>query len=100
MAPPDPRRVTIPVTMTCPACGDPFIPIGRQKTCTDACRAAAYRARKAAARPVVVLPAAVSREPLTVQVCDCCGSRAVGEQRCADCPGPCVASAAGVPAPL
>jgi predicted nucleic acid-binding Zn ribbon protein len=85
MNPSDPRRVTIAVTMACPVCGDPFIAVGRRRSCSDACRAAAHRARKAAARPVVVIPAAASRVPLTVYECDACGSRSVGEQRCADC---------------
>jgi len=85
MSPSRTRRVTIPVTMACPVCGDPFIPVGRRRTCTDACRAAAYRARKAAARPVVAVPTAVSRVPLTVYECDGCGARAVGERRCSDC---------------
>ena len=31
------------VTMTCPICQHPFTPVGRQKFCSDACRAAAYR---------------------------------------------------------
>ena len=81
----DPRRVTMPVTMACPVCGSPFIPAGRQRSCTDACRAAAYRRRRAAARPVVTIPAAVRRAPLTVYECDGCGARAVGVQRCAEC---------------
>lgn len=85
MSPSDPRRVTIPVTMACPVCGDPFIPVGRRRFCTDACRAAAHRRRRASARPLVVLPARASRVPLTVYGCDGCGSRAVGERRCGDC---------------
>lgn len=85
MSPSRPRRVTIPVTMTCGVCDEPFTPVGRQRSCSDACRAAAYRARKAAARPVVAIPTAVSRVPITVYECDGCGARAVGEQRCADC---------------
>lgn len=82
---PDPRRVTIPVTMACPVCGDPFIPGGRRRFCTDACRSAAHRRRRAADRPLVVVPARRSRVALTAYGCDACGARAVGEQRCADC---------------
>ncbi len=85
MAAPDARRVTIPVTMACPACGAPFIRSGRGRYCTDACRAAAYRRRRATARPLVAVPAAMPRTPLTVYACDDCGARAVGEQRCPDC---------------
>ena len=81
----DPRRVTIPVTMACPVCGSPFTPSGRQRFCSDACRAGAHRRRRMAARPVLVVPAKVSRVPLTVYECDGCGSRAIGDQRCPDC---------------
>ena len=85
MSPSSPRRVTMPVTMACPVCGSPFIPVGRQRSCSGACRAVAYRRRRTAARPVVVVPAGGSRVPLTVYECDGCGARAVGGQRCADC---------------
>ena len=85
MSLPDPRRVTMPVTMACPVCGSPFTPSGRQRYCSDACRAAAHRRRLMAARPVVVVPAAAGRVPMTVYECDACGSRAVGGQRCPDC---------------
>ncbi len=85
MAVPDPRRVTIPVTMACPVCGSSFPAAGRQRFCSDACRAAAHRRRRAADRPLVVIAIRCSRQPLTVYECDGCGSRAVGEQRCVDC---------------
>jgi len=81
----DPRRVTIPVTMACPVCGGRFVPVGRRRFCSDACRAAAHRRRRAAGRSTVVIPTAVSRVPLTVYGCDGCGTRAVGEQRCTEC---------------
>ena len=81
----EPRRVTIPVTMVCPVCGDAFVPVGRQRSCSDACRAAAYRRRRAADRPLVVVPAKRSRVPLTVYECAGCGARAIGDQRCPDC---------------
>ena len=85
MSPSRPRRVTMPVTMVCALCGDPFIPVGRQRFCDDACRAAAYRRRREAARPVVAVPAAPRRVPMTVYECEACGVRAVGAQRCVDC---------------
>ena len=75
----------MPVTMVCALCGDPFIPVGRQRFCDDACRAAAYRRRRAAPRPLVAIPARARRMPITVYECDGCGSRAVGEQRCPGC---------------
>jgi predicted nucleic acid-binding Zn ribbon protein len=73
------------VTMTCPVCQNPFTPIGRQKFCSDACRAAAYRRRRDAARPALTVPKAQPRRPITVYECDTCGGRAIGEQRCPDC---------------
>ena len=82
---PDPRRVTMPVTMACPVCASPFTAAGRRRFCSDACRAAAHRRRRAAARPLVALPAALRRAAMTVYECDGCGARALGEQRCAEC---------------
>jgi hypothetical protein len=35
----------VTMTMTCPICQRRFTPVGRQKFCSDACRAAAYRRR-------------------------------------------------------
>ena len=73
------------VTMTCPICQHPFTPVGRQKFCSDACRAAAYRRRRDAARPALAVPKAQPRRPITVYECDGCGARSVGDQRCPDC---------------
>jgi len=71
------------VTMACPVCGAAFVPVGRRRFCSDACRAAAHRRRHA--RPIVAVPAGRSRVPMTVYACNGCGVRAVGEQRCDDC---------------
>ena len=73
------------VTITCPVCQHPFTPNGRQKFCSDACRAAAYRRRRDAGQPAVTIPKTQPRRPITVYECDSCGARAVGEQRCPDC---------------
>jgi len=73
------------VTMTCPVCHDPFTPIGRQKYCGDACRAAAYRRRRDAGNATVVVPKAQPRRPVTVYECDGCGARELGIQRCEPC---------------
>ncbi len=73
------------VTITCPICQHAFTPVGRQKFCSDACRASAYRRRRDAAQAPVVVPRAHPRRPITVYECDSCGARAVGEQRCTDC---------------
>lgn len=71
--------------MACPVCRGGFIPVGRRRFCSDACRAAAYRARRAVARPLVVVPTGPGRVSLTVYECDGCGARALGRQRCTDC---------------
>jgi life-span regulatory factor Ecl1 len=73
------------VTTTCPVCQRQFTPVGRRAYCSEACRVAAYRRRRDAERPPVVLPTATPRRPITVYECDGCGVRAVGEQRCPDC---------------
>jgi hypothetical protein len=65
------------VTTTCPACGRPYVPKGRQRWCSDACRAAAYRWHKSAAGPSVVLPSPRPRRPRTVYECDCAARRLV-----------------------
>jgi predicted amidophosphoribosyltransferase len=70
--------------MTCPVCQRHFTPIGRQRFCSGACRAAAYRRPRDGGRPPVQLPKAPPRRPITVYECEC-GARAVGEQRCPDC---------------
>ena len=71
------------VTMACPVCGSAFVPVGRRRFCSGACRAAAWRRRHA--RPIVAVPTGRSRVPMTVYECDGCGVRVVGEQRCEAC---------------
>ena len=73
------------VTMACPVCQQRFKLIGRRRFCSDACRALAYRRRRDASRPTVVVPAARPRGPITVYECDGCGGRALGDQRCEQC---------------
>ena len=73
------------VTITCPVCQHTFNPSGRRRFCSDACRAAAYRRRRDAAQPSIVVPRANPRRPITVYECDTCGARALGEQRCDEC---------------
>ncbi|MGH9119273.1 MAG: hypothetical protein ACRD0A_15755 [Acidimicrobiales bacterium] len=73
------------VTISCPRCGRPFVPAGKRRYCSDACKAAAYRRRHDAAVAPVTLPPARPRKPITVYECDTCGTRALGEQRCQDC---------------
>jgi hypothetical protein len=73
------------VTTTCPACGRSFVPVGRQAYCSGACRAAAYRRRRDADQPPVVVPKAQPRRPITVYECHTCGARTLGDQRCGEC---------------
>jgi hypothetical protein len=73
------------VTITCPIDGHRFIPTGRQKFCSPACRAAAYRRRRDAPRTTVTVPRAQPRRPITVYECDSCGDRALAEQHCPGC---------------
>ena len=85
MSLPHSRCVTMAVTMRCALCEDTVTRTGRRVFCSDACRAAAYRRRRMAARPHVVVGPARSRVPITVYECDDCGARAVGRQHCVDC---------------
>ena len=72
-------------TMTCPVCGKAFVPSGRRRHCSDACRAAAWRRRHHSAPAPVALPPGRSRQAVTVYECPSCEDRFVDEQRCADC---------------
>ncbi len=73
------------VTIPCPICVTPFLPAGKRRYCSDACRAAAYRRRRHATPAPVTLPPARPRKPVTVYECDACGTRVIGEQRCDQC---------------
>jgi hypothetical protein len=83
-----PRSISSPsrndgVTITCPVCRGRFVPVGRQRVCSPACRQAAYRRRHAAA-PLVVPPHR-SRRNETVYECPSCETRYLGNQRCSEC---------------
>jgi hypothetical protein len=67
------------VTIDCPRCGRAFVPVGRQRFCSAACRQAAWR--RGHAPP---LPTRAPR-PATVYECPACGTRYLGEQRCPEC---------------
>ena len=71
-----------PATMTCPVCQRPFQVVGRQRSCSTACRQAAWRRRHPAPRPSLPTP---SPRVATVYQCPACETRLLGEQRCADC---------------
>ena len=71
-------------TSTCPMCGRHFVPVGRQRHCSDACRQAAWRRRQAVSASLVPAPTASPRA-LTVYCCPACEMRLLGVQRCPDC---------------
>jgi hypothetical protein len=85
-----PRSISSPsrndgVTITCPMCRGRFVPVGRQRVCSPACRQAAYRRRHAAAAVPLVMPPHHSRRNETVYECPSCGTRYLGSQRCFEC---------------
>jgi hypothetical protein len=69
----------VSITASCGVCGRP-VPAGRaRRWCSDACRQAAFRIRRAA--PAPAQPTKVD----TVYECPECEARYLGEQRCEDC---------------
>lgn len=73
------------VTITCSVCHGRFVPVGRQRVCSAACRQAAYRRRHAAADATLVVPPHRSRRNETVYECPSCETRYLGSQRCCEC---------------
>jgi hypothetical protein len=75
----------------CPLCAASFIPVGRQRYCSDACRKRAWkRARhdpRRQARATIAL--APRRRATTVYECPDCEERYLGEQWCPSCNRPC-----------
>jgi hypothetical protein len=84
------------VTIACPRCGRAFVPSGRRRFCSDACRQAAWRHRQPV--PLPALPASVAR-PGIVYECPSCSSRLLGEQRCPECQVFCRRVGPGGPCP-
>ena len=70
------------VTIACPCCTRPFVPVGRRRFCSAACRQAAWRLRHPTALPPIPDR---SPRPTTVYLCPICDARFLGEQRCPDC---------------
>ncbi len=74
----------------CPVCAAP-LPSARARYCSDACKQRAYRLRQVGDTPADLdaLTATLRRRRAlaahTVYECPGCGTRAVGEQRCAEC---------------
>ncbi len=81
-------------TTTCGQCGTTYNAVGRQQWCTDACRQAAWRRRRAAPRPAP-LPAKTE----TIYECPNCETRYQGTQRCTDCNTWCRRLGPGGPCP-
>ena len=74
------------VTILCPVCRRRrFIPSGRKKVCSPACRQTLFRRRHAAAGGPLVVPPHRSRREATIYQCPSCKARYLGNQRCSDC---------------
>ncbi len=74
------------VTILCPVCRRRrFIPSGRKKVCSPACRQTLFRRRHAAAGGPLVVPPHRSRREATIYQCPSCEARYLGNQRCSDC---------------
>jgi hypothetical protein len=84
------------VTIACPRCGRLFIPAGRRRFCSAACRQATWRRRQIP--PVPPLPPRAPRSA-TVYECPACEARFLGEQRCPDCQQFCRRIGPGGPCP-
>jgi hypothetical protein len=66
----------------CPICGPQFRRVGRQRSCDDACRQAAWRRRHPTPLPVVP---ARSPRPSTVYDYSACQTRSLSDQYCPEC---------------
>lgn len=64
-----------PVTTLCPACGRRFVPTGRQRYCSAACRPVVYRRARNSSAPPLSGPRAQPRRPITVYECADCGGK-------------------------
>ena len=74
------------VTIPCPVCATPFLPVGKRRYCCGTCRVTAHRRRHQVDPVVDALPvASAPRRPVTVYECDGCGARELGSQRCDEC---------------
>ncbi len=76
------RYDSVTIASACPRCGTAFVPVGRGRYCSAACRQAVWRQRQTA--PLPVIPTR-TRRPATVYECLSCEARFLGEQRCPEC---------------
>ena len=81
---------------SCPVCQQSFVPRGRQRVCSAACRQTAWRRR----HPPLV-PSIPARAPrvTTVYECPSCDTRYLGVQRCENCGVFCRSVGPGGPCP-
>ena len=70
------------ITISCPACQQPFAPRGRQRVCSAACRQALWRGRHPT--PFPLIPERAARAAVVYE-CPSCEARYLGSQRCPDC---------------
>jgi hypothetical protein len=84
------------VTIACPRCERAFVPSGRRRFCSAACRQAVWRQRQSV--PLPALPVVVAK-PGIVYECPSCGARLLGEQRCPECQVFCRRVGPGGPCP-
>jgi rubrerythrin len=74
------------VTILCPVCQvRRFVPIGRKRVCSPACRQAAFRRHHSATADPLVVPPHHSRRDRTIYQCPSCDARYLGLQRCSEC---------------
>jgi len=74
-----------PPTTRCPVCHHPYVPIGRQRYCSPACRKTAFRRRHQDPPAAITVPPKQPRRQYSVYERPDRGQRLVGEQSCADC---------------
>jgi len=74
-----------PATTPCPVCHHPYVPIGRQRYCSPACRKTAFRRRHQDPPAAITVPPQRTRRQYSIYQCPNCDQQLAGEQRCPDC---------------
>lgn len=72
-------------TIACLVCHKQFVPAGRQRYCSGACKNRAYRHRTSVPATEYGVPHGSSPKAHSVYECSSCGVLLLGEQRCAEC---------------